>query len=226
MNILLNTLGDPTWQVLALVITLAAPVLIVVVRTRDMYAPEQQKRRDTLTMLWVWLATFLLMSGVVVALHLPNVAPQRTSSTAPSPIPTMAPPPSPTSTPTSIPTPTPTPRLTHSITQVLTTFCDAIATRDYQTTWNLYARSLQHTHPQPETFAAWRKFTHCTIPDQSGDPSALTILTLTFATGYTDRFGRGGDVDYRFTMGVEDQAWKITGVCDILSEGCFAVSWG
>jgi hypothetical protein len=226
MNILLNTLGDPTWQVLALVITLAAPVLIVVVRTRDMHASEQQKRRETLTMLWVWLATFLLMSGVLFALHLPDAVPQRTSSTAPSPVPTMTPPPSPTSTPTSIPTPTSTPRLAHSITQVLTMFCDAITTRDYQTAWNLYARALQHTHPQPQTFAVWRTLTHCTIPDQSGDPSALTILTLTFATGYTDRFGRGGDVDYRFRMGVEDQAWKITGVCDIMSEGCFAVSWG
>jgi len=226
MNILLNTLGDLTWQVLALVITLTVPVLIVVVCTRDMHASEQQKRRDTLIMLWVWLATFLLMSGVLVALHLPDAAPQGTSSTAPSPVPTMALPPSPTSTPTSIPTPTPTPRLAHSITQVLTTFCDAITTGDYQTAWKLYARSLQHTHPQPETFAAWRTLTNCTIPDQSGDPSALTILTLTFATGYTDRFGRGGDVDYRFTMGVEDQVWKITSVCDIMSEGCFAVSWG
>ena len=105
-------------------------------------------------------------------------------------------------------------------------FCDAITTRDYQMAWNQYARSLQHMHPQLETFAAWRTLTHCTIPDQNGDPSALTILTLTFATGNTDRFGRGGDVDYRFTMEVKDQAWKITGVCDIMSEGCFAVSWG
>src|SRR5213082_1651322 len=192
MNLLLNTLGDPIWQVLALVITLAAPVLIVAVRTRDVHATAQQ----------------------------------RSSSTAPSPVPTMAPTPSPTSTPTSIPTPTPTPRLAHSMTQVLTTFCDAITIQDYQTAWNQYARSLQQTHPQPETFAAWRRYTRCTIPDQSGDPSALTILTLTFATGYTDRFGRSGDVDYRLTMGVEDTAWKITGVCDILSEGCFAVSWG
>src|SRR6266699_5071948 len=128
MNILLNTLGDPIWQVLALVITLAASVLIVVVRTRDVHATAQQKRRDTLTMLWVWLATFLLMSGVVVALHLPDAAPQRMSSTAPSPVPTSSPTPSPTSTPTSIPTPTP--RLAHSITQVLTTFCDAITTQD------------------------------------------------------------------------------------------------
>ena len=154
MNILLNTLGDPIWQVLVLVITLAAPMLIVVVRTRDVHATAQQKRRETLIMLWGWLATFLLMSGVVVVLHLSDAAPQGTSSTAPSPVPTMALPPSPTSTPTSIPTPTPTPRLAHSITQVLTTFCDAITTRDYQIAWNLYARALQHTHPQPETFAA------------------------------------------------------------------------
>lgn len=226
MNLLLNTLGDPIWRVLALVITLAAPVLIVAVRTRDVHATAQQKRRDTLTILWVWLATFLLMSGVALALHLPDAAPQSASSTAPSPVPTMAPTPSPTSAPTSLPTPTPTPQLARSITQVLTTFCDAVTTQDYQTAWNQYARSLQHTHPQAETFAAWRKFTRCTIPDQSGDPSALTILTLTFATGYTDRFGRSEDVDYRFTMGVEDTAWKVTGVCDILSEGCFAVSWG
>ncbi len=72
MNLLLNTLGDPIWQVLALVITLAAPVLIVAVRTRDVHSTAQQKRRDTLTILRVWLAVFLLMSGVEVALHLPN----------------------------------------------------------------------------------------------------------------------------------------------------------
>ena len=226
MNILLNTLGDPTWQVFALVIALAAPVFIVAVRTRDVHASEQQKRRDTLTILRVWLAAFLLISGVAVALHLPDAAPQRTSSTAPSPVPTPSPTPSPTSTPTSIPTPTPTPRLARSITQVLMTFCDAITSQDYQTAWNQYANSLQHTHPQPETFAAWRKFTRCIIPDQSGDPSALTILKLAFARGATDRFGRSGDVNYRVMIGVENQAWKITGVCDILSEGCFAVSWG
>jgi hypothetical protein len=226
MNILLNTLGDAIWQVLALVITLAAPVLMVAVRTHDVHASEQQKRRGTLTILRVWLAAFLLMSGEVVALHLPDAAPQRTSSTAPSPVPIPSPPSLPTSTPTSISTPTPTPRLARSITQVLTTFCDAITTQDYQTAWNQYAHSLQQTHPQPETFAAWRKFTRCTIPDQSSDPSALTILTLTFAHGYTDGFGRSGDVDYRLTMGVQDKAWKIRGVCDILSEGCFAVSWG
>ncbi len=226
MNILLNTLGDPIWQVLALVITLATPLLMVAVHPHDVHASEHEMRRDTLTILRGWLAPFLLMSEVAVPLRLPDAAPQRTGSTAPSPVPPLSPTPSPMSTPTSIPTPIPTPRLDRSITQVLTTFCDGITTQDEQTAWNQYARSLQHTHPQPETFAAWRKFTRCTIPDQSGDPSALTVLTLTFAHGYTDRFGRSGDVDYRFTMGVQGKTWKITGVCDILSEGCFAVSWG
>jgi hypothetical protein len=131
MNIFLNTLGDPIWQVLTLVITLAALVLIVAVRTHDMHASEQQKRRDTRAILRVWLATFLLMSGVALALHLSDNAPQRTSSTAPVPTPSAAH--APASTPTSIPTPTPTPQLAHSITQILTTFCDAITSQDYQT---------------------------------------------------------------------------------------------
>ena len=112
------------------------------------------------------------------------------------------------------------------MTQVLTTFCDAITTQDYQTAWNQYASSLQHTHPQPETFAAWRMYIRCAIPDQSADPSALTILTLTLANGYTDRIGRTGDINYRFTMSVEQHAWKITKVCEIIAEGCYDVSWG
>ncbi|GAC1349234.1 MAG: hypothetical protein NVSMB27_20430 [Ktedonobacteraceae bacterium] len=126
---------------IALVIMLGAPVLIVTAHTRDVHASEQQKRRDTLIILRVWLATLLLMSAVAVTLHLPDAAPH---------------------TPTSIPTSTPTPRLARSITQVLTTFCDAINTQNYQTAWNQYTNSLQHTHSEPETFAARRKFTRCT----------------------------------------------------------------
>jgi hypothetical protein len=64
MNILLKTPGDPTWQVLALVITLATPLLMVAVRAHAMHAPEHEMRRDTLTI--------LLMSGVAVALRLPD----------------------------------------------------------------------------------------------------------------------------------------------------------
>ena len=111
MTIVLNTLADPIWQVLVLIITLATPLLIVVVRTRDVRASVRQKRRDTLTILRLWLVALLLMSGVVLALHLPDAAAQRTGTTAPSPVPTRSPTPSPTLTLTSLPTPTPTPRL-------------------------------------------------------------------------------------------------------------------
>ena len=223
---LLAMLGDPIWQVLTLILTLAVPLLIVAVRTRDVRASTHRMRRDALSILQVGLALFLLMSAVELALHRPLALPQRTSRSASQHVPSLMPPPAPMLTPTSMPPPTPTPLLTHSITHVLVTFCEAINARDYQTAWNQYARSLQQRHPEAETVAVWRTFTRCTIPDQSADPDAFSILTLTFAPGSHDRFGRTGDVDYRFTMGVEDHAWKITGICDILSEGCFAVSWG
>src|SRR6266852_6400393 len=109
---------------------------------------------------------------------------------------------------------------------VLVTFCAAINHQDYQTAWNEYARSLQHKHPKPDVVAAWRRFIRCSIPDQSADPSALDTLTLTLGSGYTDRFGRSGDINYRFTTGIEQQAWRITGVCEIYSEGCFDITWG
>jgi hypothetical protein len=226
VNILLNTLGDPIWQVLALVITLAAPVLIVAVRIGSMRAWEREMRPNTLIILRMWLATFLLMSGVAVTLHLLDATSQTTSSTVPIPALTPSTTRAPTSTPTSIPTSTPTPRLARSMTQGLTTVCDAITTQDYQTAWKQYACSLQDTHPEPETFAAWRIFIRCTTSEPSGDPSALTILALICAHGDTDRFGSSGDVDHRFTMTDEDAMWKIAGICDIMAEGCFPVSWG
>jgi hypothetical protein len=51
MNTLLKTSGDPIWQVLALVITLAAPVLMVAIHPHDVHASEHEMRRDTLTIL-------------------------------------------------------------------------------------------------------------------------------------------------------------------------------
>jgi hypothetical protein len=125
-----------------------------------------------------------------------------------------------------MPTPTPTPRLARSITEVLAAFCGDISARNYLLAWNQYATALQKRHAFGEVAAAWSHFDHCSVPDQSGDPSAWTILTLTTAAGDTDRFGRSGDLDYRFTMAIENQAWKIAGVCEIMSEGCFAISWG
>ena len=77
MNILLKTPGDPIWQVLALVITLATPLLMVAVRPHAIHASEQEMRRDTLAILRGWLAPFLLMRGVAVPLHLSDAAPHR-----------------------------------------------------------------------------------------------------------------------------------------------------
>lgn len=218
---LLETLRDPFWQVLGAIIVLVAPFLVMAVRTRDVRASEQQKRRETRGVLLVCLAVLLVMSGWVASGHLPHAAPRRVS-TLPTPAPTQAP----ASLTTPTPAPTPTPRLARSITQVLVTFCGAINHQDYQTAWNMYARSLQHKHPKPTVVAAWRRFIRCSIPDQSADPSALDTLTLTLGNGYTDRFGRSGDVDYRFTMGVQDNAWKIISVCEIYSEACFDITWG
>ena len=221
MNPLLETLRDPLWQVLGAIIVLVAPFLVIAVRTRDVRASEQQKRRETRGVLLVCLAVLLVMSGWVASGHLPSAAPRRVSTL-------LTPVPTPTSAPLSTPTPAPTltPRLARSITQVLVTFCEAINHQDYQTAWNEYARSLQHKHPQRNVVAAWRRFIRCGIPDQSADPSALDTLTLTLGSGYTDQFGRSGDINYRFTMGIEQQAWKITGVCEIYSEGCFDITWG
>jgi hypothetical protein len=133
MSLLLKMLDDPIWQVLALAITLAAPVLIVAMSTRDVYASEHEIRQILLTILPTEPAPFLLLSRVELALHLPDAVPQRTSSAAPQPVQTLQPPSSSTLTPASIPTPTLTPRLTYSMTQVLVTFCDAVNTREYQT---------------------------------------------------------------------------------------------
>ncbi|HEX6552738.1 MAG TPA: hypothetical protein VF026_08265 [Ktedonobacteraceae bacterium] len=130
MNPLLATLGDPIWQVLALVITLAALVLIVAVRTHDMHTSEQQKRRDTLIILRVWFATFLLMSGGALfhgAHAASTVVPEATqpsSATASSHGGSLS------STPSPSPSPTPFPRLVPSPAQVLTTFCGAINQHD------------------------------------------------------------------------------------------------
>jgi len=226
MNPLVAIFGDPVWQILTVILVLALPVGIMAVRTRDMHASADQKHRETRRVLLLCLIVFVLLSGSELVFHARQASPPQVASRAFSSIPTRGPTAAPT--PTSDPSlnPTPTPRLARSITQVLTTFCDAITTQDYQTAWNQYARSMQQTHPESETFAAWRKFTRCTIPDQGGDPSTLSVLTLTFANGSTDRFGRSGDVDYRFSMADEDARWKIAGVCDIMAEGCFPVSWG
>src|SRR5229473_6810223 len=87
MTILLETLRDPLWQVLGAIIVLVAPFLVMAVRTRDVRASEQQKRRETRGVLLVCLAVLLVMSGWMASGHLPSAAPRRVS-TLPTPVPT------------------------------------------------------------------------------------------------------------------------------------------
>jgi hypothetical protein len=226
MMVLLETRRDPVWQILAAVIVVAAPLLVVALRTGDVFASAQQMRRRTRLVLVVCLAAFVVMSGGEVLLHMQQAPALQTGTASPAAALTSPATTAPGLTPAASlgPAPTPTPRLARSITQVLLTFCDALNRRDYQTAWQQYATVLQHRRPEADVVAAWQRVTRCRVPEQSADPAAWTVLTLTLAPGVTDQIGRGGDIDYRFTMGVEDNRWKITGICDIIAEGCFPTS--
>ncbi len=228
MNLLLETLGDPIWQALALALVLVALLMLIVVRTRDAHLSAARKRLESRVVLVVCLVVFVFISAGEMVLHSQQDSSPQAASRAATTGPTTVLKASPTLTrvPSPSPTPTATPRLARSITAVLTTFCDAITQRDYQTAWLQYARSLQRTHPEAQTIAAWERYTRCNMPEQSGDPAAWTILTPTLAPGHTDRFGRSGDIDYRFTMSDQDNVWTISGICTIMSEGCFAIDWG
>jgi hypothetical protein len=228
MTILLETLGDPIWQALAMALVLVTLLMLMVVRTRDVQLSAARKRLESRVVIVVCLVVFVFMSAGDILLHTQQDSSPQAASRAATTRPTIVPQASPTLTrvPSPGPTPTATPRLARSITAVLTIFCDALTHRDYQTAWLQYTRSLQRTHPEAQTIAVWERYTRCSMPEQSGDPAAWTILTLTLAPGHTDRFGRSGDIDYRFTMSDQDNVWTIGGVCTIMSEGCFAIDWG
>ncbi len=151
---------------------------------------------------------------------------QRGTVPAPSPLSSISPAAFPTAEPTAGPSPTPTPRLSRSITQVLTTFCQTITARNYPVAWSFYAKSLQSRHSRAAVFAAWSHYTACSIPEQSGDPDAISVLVFTLAPGAKDQYGYTGDTSLRFTMGIQAQAWRITTVCHHIAEGCFDLVWG
>lgn len=231
MNILVESVSDPIWLVGGGSIVLASLMLLLIVRSRDVRLADIQRQRATRIVMGIGLAAVLCLGGGVLLVHIPRASSPGTShrelASSRDEASTLTPSveASPAVTPSPLPTPSPTPRFARSITQVVTTFCDALTSRDYPTAWQEYSRQLQQVHPQAETFAAWRKFAHCSLPDQSADPSDWTILTLTLVDGQTDH-GRIGEVDYQATMTAQNQAWKIASVCQIMSEGCFPISWG
>lgn len=201
---MMDPLGSaPIWLIGAPVVVLATIVVLLLMRTQVNTHPEAVARGTRLVLICGALGV-LLLSGWTgwQALSQQRRTVSASSSLAESRLPAE---------PTSAPTPTPSPRVSGTITQAVTTFCQAISTRDYQRAWGMYAVGLQQRHPRTAVVAAWSRYQQCSIPDQGGDPDAMTILTLTVAPGMTDQFGRTGATNERLTMEVQAQAWKITG---------------
>src|SRR6266699_5699937 len=115
MNILLNSLGDPIWQIGGGIMLLAALVLILALRSPEVHlSPWHQ---------WLWtritglmcLSLLLVLSAGVILFHGANAAPsgapegsQPSSATA-SPHGGSLPSPTSIASPTLLPSPSPTP---------------------------------------------------------------------------------------------------------------------
>src|SRR5258707_3900847 len=223
MNILLNTLSDPIWQIGGGIMLLAALVLILALRSPEVHlAPWHQ---------WLWtritglmcLSLFMVLSAGVVLFHGANAAligaPAGSQPSSATASPHGGSSPQPTSTASSIPSPSPTalPSLTPSPAQVLTTFCDAINRQDLNTAWAQYAKALQRERADPPPFLVRITIVHCRV-DQVSDTSATGYLFLKTIgpNGYMDDYER----DFQFTLSVGNGAWKITQIARCLADGC------
>ncbi len=143
MQVIVESLGDPIWQIGVGTIAFAALVLIVVLRSSDFrLTPWQQWFLPRIIGL-VCLSLFLVLSAGVVLSHGADAAPTSVQATRSHPDVTAIPPvgPSPTTVPT--PTPSPFPHLSPTPAQVLTTFCDAIDQHNLNGAWEQYATRLQ-----------------------------------------------------------------------------------
>src|SRR5947209_6440692 len=135
MHVILESLGDPVWQIGGGIILLAGLVLILALRSSEVHLAPQHQWFLTRLMLLVCFSCFLVLSMGVLLFHGANAAStaapavtQLTSATA-SPHGRRSP------TPVPSPSPTPFPALVPSPAQVLTTFCDAINQQDRNTAW-------------------------------------------------------------------------------------------
>ena len=223
MNILLNTLSDPIWQIGGGIMLLAALVLILALRSPEVHlSPWHQ---------WLWtritglmcLSLFLVLSAGVVLFHganaAPTVGPEGSQPSSATASPHGGSLPQPSSTASLIPSPSPTvfPSLAPSPAQVLTTFCDAINQQDLNTAWAQYAKALQRERADPPPFLVRITIVHCRV-DQVSDTSATGYLLLKTIgpNGYRDDYER----DFQFTLSVENGAWKIAQIARCLSDGC------
>src|SRR5256885_12739122 len=123
MHVLMESLGDPIWQIGGGIILLAALVLILALRSPEVHLAPQHQWFLTRLMLLLYLSCFLVLSAGVLFFHGANAAStsspavtQPTSATAaphgglpPTPAPSPSPPPPPSPTPSPIPAPPPSP---------------------------------------------------------------------------------------------------------------------
>src|SRR5260221_11945185 len=126
MNVIMESLGDPIWQIGGGILLLAALVLILALRSPETYLSPWHQWLWTRIMLLVCLSLFLTLSAGVVLFHGANAA----SPALPHvtwPITATASPhggTSPTSTPLTSPSPTPFTRLNPRPSPPLTPFRD------------------------------------------------------------------------------------------------------
>lgn len=212
MSVIVESLGDPIWQIGGGIILLATLVLLLAVRSPEIHLSSWHQWLWTRIMLLICLSLFLVLSAGVVLFHGANAAstvvPEATQPTS------LA---SPTPVPSPSPSPTPFPRLIPGPGQVLTTFCDAIDRQDLNTAWEEYAQALQKERAAPPPFLVRITLVHCRVDDVS-DTSATGLLLLKTIgpNGYSDDYER----DFQFTLSVEDGTWKITQIARCFSDGC------
>jgi len=227
MNVIMESLGDPVWQIGGGILLLVALVLIIALRSPDLHLAARHQWLLTRFTLLVCLMLFLVLSAGVVLFHGANAAStavpagSQPSSAIASPhggsSPSSTSIPLPTPLPSPSPSPTPIPRLTLSPAQVLTTFCDAIDQQDLNTAWAQYAKALQKERAAPPPFLVRITIVHCRVDDVSDTSSTGFLLLKTIGpNGYSDDHER----PFRFMLSVEDGAWKIAQIARCLSDGC------
>ncbi len=213
MQVIVESLSDPIWQIGVGSIALIALVLIVVLRSPDFrLTPWQQWFLPRIIGL-VCLSLFLVLSAGVVLSHGADATPTSVHTTRSHPSVTITP--SPTQAPT--PTPSPFPHLSPTPARVLISFCNAIDQHDLNGAWEQYTTRLQKERTEPPPPHGWFKIVECSIGEVS-DTSASGLLQL--QTIEPDGYADGVQRPFQFTLSVEDGAWKISQIARCFSDGC------
>ncbi|MFL5664551.1 MAG: hypothetical protein ACJ8BW_24865 [Ktedonobacteraceae bacterium] len=219
MNVIVESLGDPIWQIGGGILLLATLVLLLAVRSPEIHLSPWHQWLWTRITLLVCFSLFLVLSAGVVLFHEANAAstvvPEATQPASATAVPRGSS--SSTSTSMASPTPTPFPRLVPRPSQVLTTFCYAIDRQDLNTAWAQYAQALQRERTAPPPFLVRITIVHCRVDDVS-DTSATGLLLL--KTIGPNGYGNDYERDFQFTLSVEDGAWKIAQIARCFADGC------